>query len=78
MEDEYQTPPGSPRREESTFQYLKETVVELGQLIQEKICGRQSFAEPDFTDGRNTRSSGGRPPSECRAPMRPIRPSKLS
>lgn len=32
--------------------------------------------KPDFTDGRNTLSTGGRPPSECRAPLRPAKRMK--
>ena len=85
--DQFITPPPSPTRdieldhisevsEVSTLQYIFETVAKISQTIQENICGKnpdQDSEDPkwDFTDGRNTFSSGGRPTNECRAPIHP-------
>lgn len=46
--------------------------------IAEIVCCKRKLSwddedsgdDQDYTDGRNTLSTGGRPPSECRAPIR--------
>ncbi len=61
--DPYQTPPPSPTSRCTTL-------TSIGHTIRNVLCP-QSDDNINWEDGRNTFSTGGRHPSECRAPIHP-------
>lgn len=64
--DPYKTPPSSPRTSRCMT-----TVYSIGRTIRNTICPRSDVNDINWEDGRNTFSSGGHHPSECRAPIHP-------